>query len=243
MTVRAVLWDVDDTLFDYTGSDRAGALRHIEAEGLLSRYDTAEQALGLWREVMEVQFARFLAGELGFREHRRERARAFLGAPLGDREADAWFARYIAHYEAAWTLFPDARPALDALAPHYRQAVLSNSGTRHQKRKLRALGVRRRFERVLCADRVGWPKPDPRAFHAACAALRLAPGEVVYVGDQLQGDAVGARDAGLHAVWLDRTGEAAEAVVPEGVRRIGGLGELPLLLRGVIDFGAPSTFG
>ncbi|MEU7168187.1 HAD family hydrolase [Streptomyces morookaense] len=243
MTVRAVLWDVDDTLFDYTGSDRAGALRHIEAEGLLSRYDTAEQALGLWREVMEVQFARFLAGELGFREHRRERARAFLGAPLGDREADAWFARYIAHYEAAWTLFPDARPALDALAPHYRQAVLSNSGTRHQKRKLRALGVRRRFERVLCADRVGWPKPDPRAFHAACAALRLAPGEVVYVGDQLQGDAVGARDAGLHAVWLDRTGETAEAVVPEGVRRIGGLGELPLLLRGVIDFGAPSTFG
>ncbi|MFF4736868.1 HAD family hydrolase [Streptomyces sp. NPDC001262] len=243
MAVRAVLWDVDDTLFDYTGSDRRGVLRHLEAEGLALGDGGAESAWRLWRDVMEFQFARFLAGELGFREHRRERARAFLGAPLGDAEADAWFARYIAHYEAAWTLFPDARPALDALAPHYRQAVLSNSATRHQKRKLRTLGVRRRFERVLCADRIGRAKPDPRAFRAACAALRLAPGQVVYVGDQLWTDAVAARDAGLHGVWLDRTGEAAEAVVPEGVRRIGGLGELPLLLRGVIDFGAPSTFG
>ncbi|MBT2387446.1 HAD family hydrolase [Streptomyces sp. ISL-11] len=242
MPIRAILWDVDDTLFDYTGSDRAGVLRHLEAEGLLSRYESAERALGLWRSVMEAQYARFTAGELGFREHRRERARAFLGLPLGDSEADAWFGRYVRHYEACWTLFPDARPALDALAPHLRQAVLSNASTAHQKRKLRTLGIHRRFERVVGADRLGCAKPAAEAFLTVCARLRLPPGEVAYVGDQLDGDAVGARDAGLCGVWLDRAG-GEDVPLPDGVRRIGGLAELPGLLRRVNGFGAPSTFG
>src|SRR5436190_23552814 len=99
MPLRAVLWDLDDTLFDYTGSDRAGALRHLEAEGLVAAYGGQEAALRRWREVMETEFARFLAGEVGFLDHRRARARTFLGVALSDAEADAWFSRYIAHYE------------------------------------------------------------------------------------------------------------------------------------------------
>ncbi|MFH9423427.1 HAD family hydrolase [Streptomyces sp. NPDC017529] len=241
MTIEAVLWDVDDTLFDYTGSDRAGALRHIEAEGLLGRYPDAECALGRWRECMEVAFGRFLAGEVGFLEHRRERARAFLGEEMGDEEADAWFGRYVALYEAAWTLFPDSARALADLAPLTRQAVLSNSSGAVQERKLRALGIRDRFEVVLCADGLGYAKPAPEAFLAACDALGLAPGRVVYVGDNPAVDAIGARDAGLGAVWVDRAGTEGE--VPDGVRRIRSLAELPGLVRGLIGFGASSTFG
>ncbi|MFI9051217.1 HAD family hydrolase [Streptomyces sp. NPDC053427] len=239
MPLHAVLWDLDDTLFDYTGSDRTGVLRHLEAEGLTAAYGGAEAALARWQEAMETEFARFLAGEVGFLDHRRGRARRFLGTELSDEEADAWFGRYIAHYEASWTLFPDSAPALEALAPLVRQAVLSNATTASQERKLAALGIRGYFEAVLCSDEVGHAKPAPEAFTAACEALGLPPQEVVYVGDRLDIDALGARDAGLAAVWLDRTDAGEEP--PAGVRRIASLAELPELLRGVIGFGAPST--
>jgi putative hydrolase of the HAD superfamily len=238
MAVHAVLWDIDDTLFDYTGADRAGALAHFEAEGLLAAYGGQRAALERWRAAMEAEFTRFLAGEVGFLDHRRARARTFLGTELPDDEADAWFGRYIARYEEAWTLFPDALPALDALAPRFRQAVLSNSSTANQERKLTALGIRARFEAVLCADEVGHAKPAPEAFLAACTALGLPPAEVVYVGDKLDIDALGARDAGLHAVWLDRDG--AEDDLPPGVRRIAGLADLPGMLQVLMRFGAPS---
>jgi putative hydrolase of the HAD superfamily len=238
MPIRAVLWDVDDTLFDYIGSDRAGALAHIQAEGLLSRYGPAERALERWRAVMERQFARFLAGELGFLEHRRERARAFLGRPLSDEEADAWFARYIALYEKAWRLFPDAVPALDALTPGYRHGVLSNSSAANQDRKLRRLGIRDRLEVLLCADALGCAKPAPEAFLAGCEALGLPPREVAYVGDRWDTDARGADEAGLRGIWLDRRGVGAEGeegpwAEGRGVRRIGALSELLPLLKAV----------
>ncbi|MGG7571276.1 HAD family hydrolase [Streptomyces sirii] len=239
MPIRAVLWDIDDTLFDYTGSDRAGALRHLRAEGLLAAYGGEEAALARWRAAMETEFARFLAGEVGFLDHRRGRARTFLGTELSDDEADAWFARYVAHYEESWVLFPDSAPALEALAPLVRQAVLSNSSTANQERKLAALGIRSRFEAVLCADELGHAKPAPEAFTGACEALGLPAEEVLYVGDRLDIDALGARDAGLAAVWLDRTETGEE--LPPGIRRIASLAELPELLRGVIGFGAPST--
>ncbi|WP_407288022.1 HAD family hydrolase [Streptomyces sp. BP-8] len=239
MPIRAVLWDIDDTLFDYTGSDRAGALRHLRAEGLLAAYGGEEAALARWRAAMETEFARFLAGEVGFLDHRRGRARTFLGTELSDDEADAWFARYVAHYEESWVLFPDSAPALEALAPLVRQAVLSNSSTANQERKLAALGIRSRFEAVLCADELGHAKPAPEAFTGACEALGLPAEEVLYIGDRLDIDALGARDAGLAAVWLDRTEIGEE--LPPGIRRIASLAELPELLRGVIGFGAPST--
>ncbi|GGQ30024.1 HAD family hydrolase [Streptomyces roseolilacinus] len=239
MAIRAVLWDIDDTIFDYAAADRAGMRRHLRDEGLDGAFGGTEDALRRWRETTALHWARFAAGEASWEEQRRDRVRTFVGTPLGDDEADAWFARYLAHYEAAWELFPDTVPVLDVLAAEYRHAVLSNSSLLNQDRKLRVLGVRDRFEAVLCAADIGVSKPHAAAFHAACDALGLAPDEVAYVGDQPDIDARGAVEAGLLGVWLDRTGLGGR---PE-LTRITDLHQLPALLRGDTRFGAPDTFG
>ncbi|MEU1072636.1 MULTISPECIES: HAD family hydrolase [unclassified Streptomyces] len=239
MTVRAVLWDIDDTIFDYASAARGGMNAHLEVEGLPGAYTSTEQALAAWDELTAYHWARFAAGETDWEGQRRDRVRAFLGAELSDPEAETWFERHLAHYEAAWSLFPDTVPVLDLLAGGYRHAVLSNSSLHHQERKLRVLGVRDRFEAVVCAVELGISKPEAAAFHAACEALGLAPEEVAYVGDQPDIDARGAVEAGLLGIWLDRNGLGGR---PELVR-ITGLEELPGLLRRDTRFGAPDTFG
>jgi putative hydrolase of the HAD superfamily len=242
MAIRAVVWDVDDTLFDYTTADRAGMRAHLAAEGLLARWESAEAALVRWREVTDEQWARFAAGGLSFEDQRRDRVRVFLEAELTDAEADDWFRRYRTHYEAVWALFPDVLPALDALAAGNRHAVLSNSSLHVQDHKLRTLGVHDRFEVILCAAELGVSKPEAGAFLAACAALELAPHEVAYVGDHPEIDGRGAADAGLLSVWIDRHGLSTRGDASAGPHRIASLGELPAILRADTRFGAPSTF-
>ncbi|MFF8616934.1 HAD family hydrolase [Streptomyces sp. NPDC015350] len=239
MTIRAVLWDIDDTIFDHTGADRAGMREHLEREGLPEGHKSVGRALAVWRELTEAHWARFAAGETDFQGQRRDRVREFLSRPLTDEEADDWFGRHAIHYEAAWRLFPDVLPVLDELAGRFRHAILSNSSIRNQDRKLRTLGVRDRFEAVVCAVELGVSKPEAGAFHAACEAMALEPGEVAYVGDEPDIDAAGAVAAGLKGIWLDRKERGGR---PE-LLRIERLDQLPGLLLADTRFGAPDTFG
>ncbi|NYV75758.1 HAD family hydrolase [Streptomyces sp. UH6] len=248
MRIQAVVWDVDDTLFDYRTADRSGIAAHVVAEGLSPAFGSPDHALARWFEVTEFHWARVAAGELTYEEHCRERVRAFTGRDLDDDEADAWFGRYIAHYESAWALFPDFLPALEALVPSHRHAVLSNSSLLVQEHKLRTLGVLDRFEAVLCAVDLGVSKPAAEAFHAACDALGLPPEQVAYVGDHPEIDGRGAAEAGLLSVLIDRYGQEPAEGTGDGAgerawRRIRSLAELPAVLGAETRFGARSTFG
>jgi putative hydrolase of the HAD superfamily len=239
VAIQAVLWDVDDTIFDYATAAREGMRRHLGRTGLPDGFGTVRGALERWAELTDLHWARFSAGECDFQGQRRARARDFLGSPLTDEEADAWFEGHQTHYEDAWALFPDTVPVLDLLAADYRHAVLSNSALANQEHKLRSLGVLDRFEVVLCAAELGVAKPHADAFLAACAALGLAPREVAYVGNEPDVDARGAAEAGLLGIWLDRHGAGGR----DELVRIEGLAELPGVLRGDTRFGAVSRIG
>ncbi|MEV7601160.1 HAD family hydrolase [Kitasatospora sp. NPDC089797] len=233
MPIKGVLFDIDDTLFDYTGTERAGILAHLYDTGLLDLLPAPQDAATLWHTVMRTQYARYLAGELTFHGQQYERTRRFLahlGRPgadhLTDAQAATWFAGYAAHRDAARHAFPDALPALTRLAPHYRLGAVSNADTDQQRRKLAAVGLLDHLgDALVCSDRHGQPKPAPGIFHAGCAALGLPPHQVAYVGDDYALDAEGAHAAGLHAYWLDRAATAAP--VAEGIRVLHTLDALP----------------
>ena len=232
MTIRGVLFDVDDTLFDYTSSEHAGVLGHLTAEGLLGLFPSPADAVATWREIMEEEYARFLAGELTFAGQQLARTRRFLShvgrLPAGgisDDEAALWFARYRGLRDTVWAAFPDADPVLRKLAPRFRLGIVSNSSLGHQQDKLRAIGLLDHFgEAIVCAIEHGAPKPDAGIFLAGCAALGLPAHQVAYVGDKYEIDAVGAHEAGLRSYWLDRA--ATGVATLDGISVIRSLDEL-----------------
>ena len=101
---------------------------------------------------------------------------------------------------------PGTALALDRLlAAGFRLAVVSNSDGRAEE-GLIAAGLRDRFELVVDSQLVGFEKPDPRIFDCALRAMKLTPGEALYVGDLYEVDVVGARRAGMDVILLDPDG-------------------------------------
>ena len=85
---------------------------------------------------------------------------------------------------------------------------------------LLAIGLAHHFQVSVAAPQLGFAKPDPAIFHAACRALDVAPGAALYVGDDILLDVQAAQKAGLRAVWLNRTGSAAHlehGVTPDAI--------------------------
>jgi putative hydrolase of the HAD superfamily len=66
-------------------------------------------------------------------------------------------------------------------------------------------------EVVIDSNVVGVSKPDPRIFAFALDAMGLDPERVVYVGDAISKDVIGARNAGLHPIHVDPYGDHPDA--------------------------------
>ena len=96
-------------------------------------------------------------------------------------------------------LFEDARPALEFMAARYPVVSLSNGNA-----DLQRIGIAQYFRAAVSARDFGIGKPDPRIFVAAAGAADVRPEQVLHVGDDATLDVVGALNAGMQAVWLNR---------------------------------------
>lgn len=115
----------------------------------------------------------------------------------------------------AVNLYDDVLPGLSWLKDKVLLGSISNGNA-----DLEVIGLAHHFKVSLAAGRFGCAKPDRAIFHAACAALEVAPHEAVYVGDDLLLDVAAAQAAGLRAVWLKRSGNTAQreaAIEPDAI--------------------------
>jgi putative hydrolase of the HAD superfamily len=100
-------------------------------------------------------------------------------------------------------LIPGAREMLESLAGRYRLALVSNfTHPPAVEQILSRVGIEQFFDETLISGRLGVRKPHPDMFAELARRLRLDPAEIVFVGDELQADIVGAQGAGMRTVWM-----------------------------------------
>lgn len=121
--------------------------------------------------------------------------------------------------------FPDALPALDALARDGHVVVIVSNWDCSLPDWLGPTGLLERVAGVVTSADAGAGKPDRRVFERGLELAGARPEEAVHVGDSLENDVAGARALGIRPVLVARDGAA-----PEGVEAVGSLTELPALL-------------
>lgn len=223
MPIRAVTFDADDTLWDFTTvSTAAGRLLvdrlRRDHPGFAGGFD---DLVATHRRVVESS-----PGGTSYVTMRRQAIEQFVVDHLGEGTGlvEELVEAYFDHRHAAVELFDDVIPMLDALDDGLVLGVITGGNTRW-----RETSIAERFSFWLAADQIGVHKPDPRVFHMAAAAARCRPREIVHVGDELEADVLGALRAGARGVWLNRHARPGGSVEPDA--EIRSLSELP----GVIE--------
>ena len=235
--IRGVLLDVDDTLVDTRGAFRHALLR-LADEYLQEGLDP-DLVVQFWRADRSGWYRAYTRGEMSRREQRMRRANElhteFGGPELGDADYDIWDAVFERHFREGWRAFDDAAPVLDALeAAGIPYGAVTNADSAQQRLKLDTCGLER-VEVSVALDTFGFGKPDARVFLEGARRLGMEPHQVAYVGDEPDIDALGAADAGLTGIWLDRPG-ARRGTEPDGditserLRHITSLAQLTSVL-------------
>ncbi|HEY5779320.1 MAG TPA: HAD family hydrolase [Terrimicrobiaceae bacterium] len=257
MALRAVLIDLDDTLIvdeavsreAFEAVARYARDRHGAEQERFAR-DAAEQAKALWLSgpchafcrnlgisAFECLWGRFEGeGELGqlrkwalsFREQVFDYAlrQQMIENAEGSRDLAEAFGR---ERRLLQRLMPDALETLTRLSATYALGLLTNGAPDLQREKIVASGLKGLFKEVVISGVYGIGKPRPEIFLHLTDRLGVPPSESVMVGNSLERDILGARNAGITSIWLKVPGsEEHAAVEPEFT--ITGLAELPALL-------------
>ncbi|MCD6529460.1 HAD family hydrolase [Candidatus Bathyarchaeota archaeon] len=144
-----------------------------------------------------------------------------LGIPPEDYTLEYVHKLYLNSFRVQ--ILPKAEEVLDYLKNRYRLAVISNASSELPRYAIKKLGLEKYFEVVVLSRDIGVRKPSPEIFKFTLQKLGLSGSETVHVGDSIEKDVLGAKKAGMKAVWINRSGEEASVEVDYVLRSISEL--------------------
>jgi HAD superfamily hydrolase (TIGR01549 family) len=223
--IRAVLFDLGNTLFklgrqedwDWTGIHKEG----LEKAGFDIEVDRLRQII---LNIPEEKLAekKVLYGDI---YHFHKEIIKYILESLGYKDLTDHklnLATMSARKEIinVQSLSDDALPCLEMLTQKgLRVGVITNAEGQTVINSER-MGLARYIDFIIDSAHVGVRKPDKMIFKIAINTLQrncensLQPGEIMYVGNELEEDALAAKNAGLMGVWLNREDKRVDSRVP-----------------------------
>ncbi|MFH0832952.1 MAG: TIGR02253 family HAD-type hydrolase [Candidatus Aenigmatarchaeota archaeon] len=190
--IKAVLFDLDQTLIDFIGmkkiASKKAAFSMVKAGLKMDRGDAGEMLFDFYiKEGIEsnTAFTRFLKKH-GSMDHK------ILAAGIN--------AYTKAKYESMRT-YPKARIVLRRLKKKgLKLGIITDAPKLKAWQRLHMMGMEDFFDIVVAFDDTRKKKPHGSPFSVAVTKLKIAPCEILFVGDQPQRDIRGAKKAGMITV-------------------------------------------
>lgn len=127
-------------------------------------------------------------------------------------------------------LMPGAKELITELSGTHAVALLTNGAPDLQREKIAATGMESLFKAIAVSGEHGVGKPKPEIFYRLLSELGVSAAEAVMVGNSLERDIAGARNAGIRSIWIRVPGsEEQDEAVPD--HTITALSEIPGILR------------
>lgn len=205
--VRAVVFDLDDTLLDRRRSFELFAC---------DQWERFRPSLGGAEQISFVDALTELDGD-GYAPRKSMFEGLLTRLELSPSLADSLLGDYRDGFPKACLLFPSVAQTLRRIRESgLKLGLITNGSIRMQRRKLQHLNLTPLFDTILISDLEGVSKPDPQIFCRACRRLDTDPAQTVFVGDHPEVDVAGACAAGMQTVWRRLAGQT-QTVLADGV--------------------------
>ena len=208
--VRAVYFDLDDTLCAYWDASKIGLAKAFNAHPVDGR--TSEEMVRHWAAAFR-DFAPTLK-QTGWYEGylksgaptRLEQMRLTL-MRVGIEDpghAASLSESYMRSRDEALALFPDALDLLEYLKLKYPLGLITNGPADIQRQEVVTLKLEGYFPHIFIEGEIGEGKPLQSVFKRAADAVGFSPNEIVFIGNSYDHDMAPAIAAGWRTVWVRR---------------------------------------
>jgi len=219
-----LLFDADDTLFDFPKAEANALKWTLEQAGLGSQ----PEFFALYARCNQQVWGEFERGELTSTELRVKRFRLFFDEAHLNADPQTVSPLYLRNLALGIDLLEDAEEVVRALMGRYSLGLVTNGLKDVQRPRLENSALRNCFEKVFISEEVGAAKPSRGYFDAVFREIGQPPKEsVLLIGDSLTSDMRGGVDYGIDTCWYNPQGKTTELAVTYQIRQLKEL--LPIL--------------
>lgn len=222
--IRALLFDLDDTLYSRSAAFRRWAREFVcDDLGLAGDDQHCQEAV---EQIIDLDNCGYSPRELLFRKIKEAHH------PKLQRSVDQLIETYNHRFLDHIRLEEETQSLLTTLkGVGLPFGIITNGAMSRQPHKVRVLGLDELTSCIFISERFGCKKPASAIFLAAATCLGYEPGDILFIGDHPQKDIWGARRVGMHTAWLHHQREwPAELIETPPDYIIGSLNELYALL-------------
>lgn len=203
---KHLFFDLDHTLWDFdTNSEQV--LRKLYDEYNLASLgiENADEYLRTYAMHNDRLWERFRKGYIKREELRWKRVwLTLLDFKIANTAlAEKMSEHYLQLLPAQTTLMPFAKEVLDACKDNYKMHLITNGFEATQWEKLRNSGIDHYFIEVITSEKSNSIKPNREIFDYALQATGAKPEESLMLGDALDIDILGARNAGWYQLYYN----------------------------------------
>lgn len=201
--IRNVLFDLDDTLFDFHKAEKIALTKTLVHFGV----DPTEETLALYSTINAAHWKRLELGEISREEVKVGRYRELfktIGVECDPVKATAYYESMLAigHY-----FMPGAPELLEELYRKYRLYIVSNGTAKVQEGRIGSSRIAKYMDGIFISQILGANKPDKQFFDICFAEIPdFSLSETVIIGDSLSSDIKGGINAGITTVWFNPKG-------------------------------------
>ncbi|CAM3062782.1 YjjG family noncanonical pyrimidine nucleotidase [Filibacter tadaridae] len=200
MKYDVLLFDLDDTLFDFGETEKHALFNSFQTFSLpngLTDYRASYHAISspLWNDLEQ--------GRITLAELKVERFKQLFLQYALDIDAELFSHTYLDNLGKEIHLIDGVEAMLTKTSPH-RLAVLTNGFTDVQYARINGSSLRDTFETIITSEEAGCQKPQPGIFDYTFEKLRITDkSRVLMIGDSLSSDIQGGHNYGIDTCWFN----------------------------------------
>lgn len=198
--IKAVLIDIDDTIFDFEKCSKNSFLKTLEKFNIKFK----EEDFSYFNKVNDILWTKQKLGEINIKEVFIKRD-YLMGKYFNiDIEKGLFNDLFVKFLYDEIEMVDGIEDLLLYLSDKYKIFTASNGIYKMQENRLKKSNLDKYFDNVFVSDKIGFEKPDKKFFQKIMDLTKFSNDDLIMIGDSIKSDIIGAKNSKIKSIYFNK---------------------------------------
>ena len=198
--IKAVLIDIDDTIFDFEKCSKNSFLKTLEKFNLKFK----EEDFSYFNKVNDILWTKQKSGEINIKEvfiKRDYLMGKYFNLNIEKGLFNDLFVKFL--YDEI-EMVDGIEDLLLYLSDKYKIFTASNGIYKMQENRLKKSNLDKYFDKIFVSDKIGFEKPDKKFFQKIMDLTKFSNDDLIMIGDSIKSDIIGAKNSKIKSIYFNK---------------------------------------